>query len=208
MLQLNKLVVGSWAVNCYLVVDEATNQAVLIDPGEEAEKILAWIREVRVERILLTHGHFDHVGALEAVREALDVPVGIHPADQTHFELKADFDLEHGDLIPIGEGQLRVVFVPGHTPGSVAFILGRDAEFSQVVVGDAIFPGGPGRTEDNAALQTLLDALQREVFAWDDAVQLYPGHGEATTVGAERPEFEAFVAKTLPLDLFGDISWR
>ncbi|MBN1450227.1 MAG: MBL fold metallo-hydrolase [Anaerolineales bacterium] len=208
MLQLKKLVVGSWAVNCYLVVDEATNRAVLIDPGEEADKILAWVEHVDVERILLTHGHFDHVGALEAVREALDVPVGIHPADQVHFGLDADFDLKHGDIIPVGVSHLQVVFIPGHTPGSVAFILAEEEGFSWVVVGDAIFPGGPGKTVDNAALQTLLDALQREVFVWEDIVQLYPGHGDATTVGVERPDFEAFVAKDLPPELFGDVSWR
>ena len=208
MLQLRKLVVGSWAVNCYLVVDGGTNQAVLVDPGEEAKKILAWVKDVNIDRILLTHGHFDHVGALEAVREALGVSVGMHPADQEYFNLKADFDLEHGDMIPIGNGQLQVVFVPGHTPGSVAFILVEEGGFSQVIVGDAIFPGGPGKTEDHAALRTSLESLQREIFAWDDAVQLYPGHGDTTTVEVERPYFEAFIAKPLSPDVFGDVSWR
>jgi hydroxyacylglutathione hydrolase len=140
MLQLEKLVVGSWGVNCYLVIDEATKHAVLVDPGDEAEKILAWVekQDVSIERILLTHGHFDHVGALDAVRKALNVLVGLHKADQAHFGLDADFDLEHGDRVEVGEGYLQVVFIPGHTPGSVAFILAE---------GDGFFTGDRWRCD-------------------------------------------------------------
>jgi glyoxylase-like metal-dependent hydrolase (beta-lactamase superfamily II) len=96
-----------------------------------------------------------------------------------------------------------VVHVPGHTPGSVCLRLGK-----QVIVGDAIFPGGPGHTTSPEALTQSLESLARRVFRWPDATELFPGHGSSTTVGAERESFEAFLAAERPANLCGDVAWR
>jgi glyoxylase-like metal-dependent hydrolase (beta-lactamase superfamily II) len=134
--------------------------------------------------------------------------VGIHPADADAFGLRPDFTLEDGDTIDFMGEELRVIHVPGHTPGSVIFGLIERGEFHRAIVGDAIFPGGPGHTETPQNLVTSLDSLARTVFTWGDEVILYPGHGDSTTVGEERAAFNAFRAGPLPPDLCGDVTWR
>jgi hydroxyacylglutathione hydrolase len=201
-LELHCLEVGPWPMNCYLIRCPATGQVAIVDPGEDAEAILEAVGDAPIHCILLTHGHRDHVGALAAVRQATRAPVGIHPADADAFGLKADFLLVDGVDIELGQGSVRVVHVPGHTPGSICLRLD-----GQAVVGDAIFPGGPGHTASPQALIESLESLHRTVFTWPDRTRLYPGHGAHTTVGAERADFEQFVV-ACPPDLFGDVSWR
>ncbi|MGD8813027.1 MAG: MBL fold metallo-hydrolase [Anaerolineales bacterium] len=208
MLELRMLTVGPYEMNCYLVLHDETNQGILIDPGDEAEKILDWIASTQIDRIVLTHGHRDHIGALEAVSGALHAPISLHAADAKHFELKSDDLLEDGDMLALGKHGLRVVHVPGHTPGSVAFRLMDSHSPPRAVVGDAIFPGGPGHTANPQDLSLSLDSLARTVFTWPDETILLPGHGGSTTVGAERAAFEAFRSHPLPTDLCGDVTWR
>jgi hydroxyacylglutathione hydrolase len=207
MLQLKKLVVGSYQSNCYLLGDVASGTGVLVDAGDEPEALLEWVAGVKVTHILITHGHSDHVGALGEVRRALRCPVGMHPLDAEAFRLDFDFALEQGTRIELGASTLEVHTIPGHTPGSVAFAIQEDT-FHRAIVGDAIFPGGPGHTISPNALRQSLDSLERTVFIWEDDVELYPGHGASTTVGAERRAFETFRAKPLPPDLYGDVLWR
>lgn len=207
MLDLKTKSVGDWQTNCYLVVDPASGRGYLVDPGDEAEKILEWIADVELAGILLTHGHHDHVGALQAVRRRRDVPVWVHPRDARAFQLEADNLLEGGDRIELGASWLEVVATPGHTPGSVTFRLWEEGESRRALVGDAVFPGGPGHTTSHDALITALDALARTVFTWPDETVLHPGHGAATTVGAERGAFEAFRKQPMPPDLYGDVTW-
>ena len=208
MLELKVLPVGEYQSNCYLLVVPKNHKGILIDPGDQAEEILRFIGSLEITHILITHGHVDHVSALEIVRKALRVPVGIHPADVDAFGLRSDFALEDGDTVDIMGEELRISHVPGHTPGSVMFGLTDRGEIQGAVVGDAIFPGGPGHTETPQALATSLDSLVRTVFTWRDEVILYPGHGDPTTVGEERAAFEAFRTSSLPPDLCGDVTWR
>jgi glyoxylase-like metal-dependent hydrolase (beta-lactamase superfamily II) len=208
MLKIRVLQVGDFLVNCYLLVAPRSEQAVLIDPGDEADKILEWAAPLQIHRIFITHGHADHVGALKAVRMALDCPVGIHAADAKHFNLTADFHVQDGEAFLFGGERLEVVHIPGHTPGSIALRMIEGERMGRAIVGDAIFPGGPGHTRDPAALMRLLDSLARTVFSWQDATMLYPGHGDPTSVGAERAAFNAFRANPLPPDLCGDVAWR
>jgi hydroxyacylglutathione hydrolase len=208
MLALRVKPVGEYQSNCYVVLDPGNGQGVLIDAGDAAEEILSFVEGVEITHILITHGHRDHVGALEAVRQALGVPVGIHPADVDNFNLESDFLLQERDSVPIGEDRLEIVHIPGHTPGSVALRVIDGSQTERAVVGDAIFPGGPGHTRTAADLAISLDSLARTVFTWDDGVTLYPGHGGPTTVGEEREAFEQLHAQPLPPDLFGDVTWR
>jgi len=201
-LELQRLEVGPWPMNCYLLRCPATGEVAVADPGADAETILAAVGASSVRCILLTHGHPDHVGALDAVRQATGAPVGIHPADAAAWGVEADFPLTNGMEVQVGEGRIRVAHTPGHTPGSVCLRLN-----GQAVVGDAIFPGGPGHTATPQDLAQSLYSLDRTVFTWPDATELYPGHGGHTTVGAERAAFHRFVEAGPPADLCGDVAW-
>jgi hydroxyacylglutathione hydrolase len=202
-LKLARLTVGEYETNCYLLTCPDTGRALLIDPGADAEAILALCEGAQVTRILLTHGHYDHLMALEQVRDRLDVPVGIHPSDAVQFGVEADLELRDGLRLRVGRRYVRVVHVPGHTPGGVVLRFDRRA-----IVGDAIFPGGPGHSASPEALQTLLLSLQRTVFTWPDDTRFYPGHGDHATVGDVRPVFQEFLARPRPSTLCGDVTWE
>ncbi len=202
-LRFDSLTVGSYGTNCYLLTCPDTNEALLIDPGADAEAILALCEGAQVTRILLTHGHYDHVAALKPVRDQLNVPVGIHPKDAAKFGVEADFELQDGAQLQVGQHVVNLVHIPGHTPGSMALRFDQRA-----IVGDALFPGGPGASASPEALQTLLLSLQRTVFTWPDDTRFYSGHGDHATVGEVRPAFQAFLARPRPSDLCGDVTWE
>lgn len=209
MIKIDVMAVGSLQANCYLVYEDTDHSAVLIDPGAQANDILAWAEPYQITHILLTHGHEDHVGGLRAVQNALEVPIGIHEADARRFQISADFYLEEGVELELAEqAWLGVVHLPGHTPGSIGFQFHEVGSRPFAIVGDAIFPGGPGHTQSHQDLLTAVEYLAEKVFAWPDNTTLYPGHGLPTTVGAERAAFEAFRRTPLPADLYGDVTWR
>jgi glyoxylase-like metal-dependent hydrolase (beta-lactamase superfamily II) len=201
-LELQKLEVGPWPMNCYLARCPASGRLAIIDPGQDAELILETVGHALVDCILVTHGHPDHVGALESVCLATGAPIGMHPADADRFGLEADFPLIDGMQIEVGRGHLKVIHVPGHTLGSVCLRLN-----GVVIVGDAVFPGGPGHTQSPQALAQSLLSLARTVFTWPDDTELHPGHGDPTTVGAERAAFEHFLAADHPPGLCGEVTW-
>lgn len=207
MIELQRKTLGSYQTNSYLLTHSETNEAILIDTPAEAEAILAWTKPFDVKQIVLTHAHPDHIGALEEVRRSLDVPVALHPADVQDFNLEVEKAVKHGDNIPLGDASLEIVHIPGHTQGSIALKIMDQGQFIFAIVGDAIFPGGPGHTASPSALRQSLDSLEQTVFVWPDHIELHPGHGDSTTVGDERGAFEAFRAKPLPPDLFGDVLW-
>jgi glyoxylase-like metal-dependent hydrolase (beta-lactamase superfamily II) len=128
--------------------------------------------------------------------------LGIHPSDSAAFEVSGDFEIIDGDVVPLGEGRLIVAHTPGHTPGSVCFRFDRRA-----IVGDTLFPGGPGHSATPRALAQLLATLREKVFAWPDHTAFYPGHGAGNTIGAVRPAFETFMTRPRPADLCGHVEW-
>jgi glyoxylase-like metal-dependent hydrolase (beta-lactamase superfamily II) len=206
-MKLEKISVGEFQTNCYRIHPADDSSVVLVDPGAEVGKILDLVGDHKVSAILLTHGHHDHVGALQSVRSATRAPVGIHPADAERFHLIPDFELEGETTLQYPDLRIQVIHIPGHTPGSVAFLISNPPNPDQALVGDAIFPGGPGHTESPQDLEQLLESLLRTVFTWDDATRLHPGHGSSTTVGQERAPFAKFFESDRPRDLCGDVTW-
>ena len=207
-MELLKTSVGAFQSNCYLLIGMGTREAILIDAGAKSAELESWTGLHPIQNVLLTHGHADHIGALDWVRSSTNAAVHVHPNDAQDFEIEADASLEHGVTIPLGAESIEVFHAPGHTRGSVIFLLHEIDGTNRAVVGDAIFPGGPGHTRSHQALRSALSSLQGTVFTWPDDIELHPGHGVSTTVGAERPGFEDLLAGELSADLFGDITWR
>ncbi|NJN84011.1 MAG: MBL fold metallo-hydrolase [Caldilineaceae bacterium] len=189
-------------MNTYVLICDETQQCAIIDPGADAEEILAMTAGAQVDKILLTHGHADHVGALAEVKAATGAPVYLHPADAAKFDLAYDVALDDGDAIRLGNYTLRALHTPGHTPGMISLVIDH-----RVVVGDTLFVGGPGRTVSPADFATTMRTLQTVVFTWADDTEFYPGHGPSGVIGQERGAFEAFVARGWPADLCGDVVW-
>ncbi len=208
MINIRVKPVGVDQANCYIIVDANTKVGILVDPGAEGIALIEWIDDVSILTILVTHAHPDHIGALEYVRRELGVDAGMHTADAKAFSQRPDYFLSDGQTIKLGESHLQVVHLPGHTPGSIGLHILDGSTPARVLVGDAIFPGGPGYTTSPADLEVALEVLARTVFTWSDETILFPGHGEPTTVGSERNPFEAFYAKPRSPDLFGDVTWR
>lgn len=189
--------------NCSLLHCESSGQAVLVDPGGDPERILSVVSDVgaTLQKILVTHGHFDHVGAVGRMARELGVPIeGPHRDDlflleslaqwcsQFGFPAPEDFLpdrwLQQGDLVTFGDQTLEVRHCPGHTPGHVIFFHPQDRI---AVVGDVIFKGSIGRTDfPRGDHQTLLESIRGQIWALGDDVTLLPGHGPTTTVAEER----------------------
>ena len=181
-LLVRSLVAGPLENNVYLAACPATGRALLIDPADDAARILEMTAGWEVGGILLTHGHQDHLGAAVAVTRALGAPLRLHPADAGLAGLASALPLADGERIACGGHALEVLHTPGHTPGSVCFLAG-----GTLFSGDMLFPGGPGATEGPAAFAAVMASLRRRLFTLPDDTQVLPGHGPATTLGAERP---------------------
>jgi glyoxylase-like metal-dependent hydrolase (beta-lactamase superfamily II) len=175
------LTAGPLENNVYLAACPATRQAVLIDPADEAPRILEAAAGWEVRAVLLTHGHHDHLGAAGEVCHALGAPLHLHPADHLAAGPMQLLPLADGEEIPCGRRTLQVLHTPGHTPGSVCFLAGR-VLFS----GDTLFPGGPGATPGRPAFLQIMASLRHRLFTLPDETLVLPGHGPGTTIGSER----------------------
>ena len=203
-LKLIKLEVGPWPMNAHILVDEESNTSDIVDPGADANRILSAVEGTQVAVILVTHGHADHVGALDEIKSATHAPVFMNPIDAGGFNLHFDQALQDGQLISIGNQQLRAIHTPGHTPGQTSLDLGD----GRILVGDTIFVGGPGKTWSGEDFATTVRTMQEIVFNWPDETRFYPGHGPSGLISQERIAFEAFVARGWSSDLYGDVTWE
>ena len=185
--EVRKLSVGPMDNNVYLLRDAAAKAALLIDAANDAGRILEEIAGVDVVGIITTHGHWDHWQALDAVREATGAPAYVHPADAQMVEAGTTHELEDGGELAFGGARVRLLHTPGHTPGSTCLVLGGTHLFT----GDTLFPGGPGNTfGDDEAFRTIMRSLRERLFTHPDETWVYPGHGDDTTLGAERPSLD------------------
>ena len=188
---ITKMSVGPMDNNVYLVVCSATGKSVLIDAANEADRVNQLIGEhaPSLDLIVTTHQHGDHWLALEDVAAATRVHTAAHPLDADALPVRPDRLLEDGDTVTVGEVTLDVIHLAGHTPGSVALALteaggGRTHLFT----GDSLFPGGVGKTADAGKFASLLTDVETKLFGrYGDDTVVYPGHGDDTTLGAERP---------------------
>jgi glyoxylase-like metal-dependent hydrolase (beta-lactamase superfamily II) len=194
--------------NCFILGCEETLHAAVIDPGDEADRILTSLAEsqLTLDYIINTHGHFDHVGANKRLKDASNAPILIHALDapmlnQLAAEASAwglttenspapDRTIDEGDTVSVGNTTLTVIHTPGHTPGGVSL-----KTQGHVFVGDTLFSGSIGRTDfPGGNFETLKASIQKKLFALDDDVQVHTGHGPQTTIGQER-RYNPFVGE-------------
>ncbi len=184
--EIHKLVVGPMDNNVFVLRCKETGEAVLIDAANEHEKLLELCRALDVRNVIETHGHWDHIQAVPAIRDA-GYEVGITAEDAAMLEAY-DYVLEDESVIEVGRLRLHTILNPGHTPGSMSFRLeGSPVVFS----GDTLFPGGPGNTTfEGGDFATIIRSLDEKLFGLPVDTIVMPGHGDDTTIGTERPHLQ------------------
>ncbi|SEG64662.1 Glyoxylase, beta-lactamase superfamily II [Thermomonospora echinospora] len=199
-LTIAKVAVGPYDNNAYLLRCTATGEQLLVDAANEPERLLELVGDGPLDRIVTTHRHQDHWQALSAVVRATGAAVVAHPFDAESLPEPVAERVEHGDRVRVGEAELEVVHLRGHTPGSIALLYdagGELADRPHLFTGDSLFPGGVGNTWGDPALfkQLLADVEERVFDRLPDATWFYPGHGKDSTLGRERPSLPEWRAR-------------
>ncbi|WP_026893957.1 MBL fold metallo-hydrolase [Clostridiisalibacter paucivorans] len=195
-----RIPVGLYAANCYIIGCENTKEGIIVDPGADAKTILAEINALGldIKYIVLTHGHGDHIGALEDVHNELDVPILIHGEDEymlknssenftgvmnnKKVEMTPHKTLKDGDIIEFGNMKAEVIHTPGHTKGGICLSI-EDI----LLTGDTLFAGSIGRTDfPGGSFEEIIKSIKTKLLKFDDNIRVYPGHGPHSTIGAER----------------------
>ncbi len=199
-LSVEILAVGPLLTNCFIVWDDDTKQGAIIDPGEEADKILAKVKDlgIKIDIILATHCHFDHIAAVAQIKREIDAEFLAHEGDISFVEdgknaaRRWGFDIEQpprpdrfiadGDKIKVGNLTLDVIHTPGHSPGGVSFL-----HNGMVFAGDCLFQGSIGRTDFRmGSLEVLVESIKTRLYTMPDDTIVYTGHGPITTIGEEK----------------------
>lgn len=194
------LVVGPLEVNCYILAEKPGCSALIIDPGAEAERIMAvaGLNNLSVDKIVLTHAHGDHIGAVAEIKRQTNAPILIHKGDALMLTdsnrnmsawagipvtaPEADQFIADGDLIECGAVRLKVLHTPGHSPGGISLV-GDDF----VITGDLLFAGSVGRTDfPGSSPDVLMKSIKDKILPLGDRFKIYPGHGPSSTIGMER----------------------
>ncbi len=199
-MKLETLVLGSLHTNCYILLDEASGEAAVIDPADQAGRILEAVQKLgcKVKYIIVTHAHIDHIAALDEVAKATGAPVVIHSADQytlnndalnlaLYFGLpapavKPSIVVNDGDTLMLGKEPLHILHTPGHNKGSMCILTG-----DILLAGDTLFHESVGRVDHyGGSMEEILHSVNDKLMKLDDAIKVYPGHGPSTTIGHER----------------------
>jgi len=191
---IRKMSVSEMHNNVYLVTCNATGEQLLVDAADDPRRCLGLVREGtgRLGHLVTTHQHWDHVRALEEVARATGATTYAGADDADGLPVPPDVRLAHGDTVAVGELVLDVIHLRGHTPGSVALSWRDPVDGSHLFTGDSLFPGGVGNTANpGQSFESLYaDVVERVFDTHDDATWFYPGHGDDSTIGAERPHLE------------------
>lgn len=197
------LVVGPLQCNCAILACEKTREAVVIDPGDEAPKIIAALKKenVTVKYLLHTHAHFDHIGATREIKEQLDTSICLHRGDEKIYQMlpmqgqmfgmtfaepkPVDKFIEDGEILKFGDHKIEVIHTPGHSPGGVCF---KISEKDQLLFsGDSLFQGSVGRTDLwGGDTDTLIGSIKSRLLTLDGDTQVFPGHGAETVISTEK----------------------
>lgn len=187
--RIDKWVVGPYENNVFVVRDKTSGEAAIVDAANEHELLLEVAAATGVRRVLTTHGHFDHIGAVTALRDA-GIDVGI-VADDASMLPSYDFVIPDDELLEVGRLRLRTIHTPGHTPGSTCFeLVGHPIVFS----GDTLFPGGAGNTaQPGGDFGAIITSIDRRLLTLPIETLVLPGHGLDTTIGSERPHLQEWI---------------
>lgn len=201
ILTIKRLIVGPLENNCFIIADDNTKEALIVDPGDEPDRIIDFVHEnnLNVKFIVCTHAHFDHVGAVSDIKQKTGAPIIIHHDEQEiyrgtreqaalwGFELgefpKPDMLVSEGDILEIGDLKFEIIHTPGHSPGSIC-LLGKDILFT----GDTVFAGSVGRTDLHGGDTVQLKNSFRRLMSLPEEIKILPGHGPETTIGREKTE--------------------
>ena len=209
--------VSGFSNNAWLVTSKSQirkrTQSLIIDTPEDPHELLAAAQDTEITAILITHNHWDHLQGFEDVIRAHAVPVGIGEADASEVEktgTSPSMDVSDGALIAFGDLQLRAIATPGHTPGSTCYYLestSGESNRGRLFSGDTLFPGGPGRTGSPASLEQIVESIGTKLLTLPPETVVHPGHGDNTSVGEAKSEYDVFMASPRPEGLSGDVAW-
>ncbi len=190
---VHKVVVGPFDNNVFVVRCRRSGDAVLIDAANEHEQLLQLCRRLGVKRVLETHGHWDHIQAVPAMREA-GYEVAVTAADAPRLkDVGYDVFIDDAEIIEVGDLRLHAIHNPGHTEGSISFHV---VDTPLLFTGDTLFPGGPGNTQlEGGDFATIITSIDNKLFTFPAETIVLPGHGLDTTIGAERPQLASWVAR-------------
>ncbi|MFL2804381.1 MAG: MBL fold metallo-hydrolase [Dehalococcoidia bacterium] len=199
---LHKIKCGPFDNNAYVLVCRKTNQSILIDTPADPNVFIAIAESTKVNRILITHNHSDHIAGFDDVINAFNVPVSMSNYDSGVLDYDLLDDLQDDSIISFGNLNLQVLFTPGHTPGSTCFYLE-----GHLFSGDTLFPGGPGKTQSAEKLEQIIDSITKKLFILPPSTIFYPGHGDDGELFVSISEYEMYKSKNVHSQTFGDIDW-
>jgi len=200
MLEIQKLVLGPYQNNCYILGCPGSQTVLVVDAPAGTDAVVAAVGGRRVKAVVLTHTHPDHIMGLHELRRETKAPLAVHELEAA--KVGADIVLRENDILEIGECLIKVLHTPGHTKGSICLFCD-----GHLISGDTLFPGGPGKTATPEDFRQVVESIVRTLLALPDDTKVYPGHGPDTVLGKEKHEFAVFSHKPHPASLCGDVMW-
>lgn len=201
-LEILRLESEPYGTNAYMLICKEKKESILIDAPGSVKTIKEKLKGTRVKYILMTHGHMDHILALEELRKDFKSNLAAHNKEARTLPVKPNTLLDGGEHIKCGKIDLEVLYTPGHTQGSLSFRTGR-----YLFSGDTLFPGGPGKTSSPHDFSMIMESIETKIMPLPDDTVILPGHGEAGDLKVEREKFNTFKEKNWLENLYGDVTW-